>query len=55
MIGRLCGTIVEEGVDGGTIVDVRGVGYEVTVPLGTVGRSPPDEAGAVTGKLVGLP
>lgn len=38
MIGRLHGVIVEE-IDASTIVvDVNGVGYEVTVPLGTIGR-----------------
>lgn len=48
MIGRLNGKIVEEGADGTVVVDVRGVGYEVTVPLGTVGRAVPDAEGAVT-------
>lgn len=38
MIGRLTGTIVERDADGSVIVDVRGVGYEVFVPLGTSGR-----------------
>ena len=38
MIGRLVGHIVEEGADGTLVLDVRGVGYEVVVPLGTVGR-----------------
>ena len=44
MIGRLVGNIVEEGADGTLVLDVRGVGYEVVVPLGTVGRiaGPPD-------------
>jgi len=60
LIGRLTGKIVEESADGSTVVDVRGVGYEVIVPLGALGRAvamgnpegfpqtPPDEAGAVT-------
>lgn len=48
MIGRLTGKIVEESADGSTVIDVRGVGYEVTVPLGALGRATPDEAGAVT-------
>lgn len=39
MIGRLEGRVVEE-VDATTvIVDVGGVGYEVTLPLGTLGRA----------------
>jgi holliday junction DNA helicase RuvA len=38
LIGRLVGTIVEESADGTIVLDVRGVGYEVLVPLGTVGR-----------------
>jgi Holliday junction DNA helicase RuvA len=38
LIGRLHGVVVEE-IDASTIVvDVGGVGYEVTVPLGTLGR-----------------
>lgn len=39
MIGRLTGRIVEEGDEGTVVLDVAGVGYEVTVPLGTVGRA----------------
>ena len=38
MIGRLTGTIVERGADGSIVLDVNGVGYEVFVPLGTLGR-----------------
>ena len=38
MIGRLAGRIVDDGADGVLVVDVGGVGYEVMVPLGTVGR-----------------
>ncbi len=48
MIGRLVGKIVEDSADGTVVVDVRGVGYEVTVPLGSVGRMTPDAEGAVT-------
>jgi Holliday junction DNA helicase RuvA len=40
VIGRLSGTIVEQPLDGSCIVDVGGVGYEVFVPLGAVGRLP---------------
>jgi len=48
LIGRLAGTIVEDAADGTLVLDVNGVGYEVTVPLGTVGRASPDDAGKVT-------
>jgi holliday junction DNA helicase RuvA len=38
MIGRLTGVVVDEDVDGNLCVDVRGIGYDVLTPLGTVGR-----------------
>jgi Holliday junction DNA helicase RuvA len=38
LIGRLSGRIVDDGEGGLLVVDVGGVGYEVLVPLGTVGR-----------------
>lgn len=44
MIGRLTGIIVEQALDGSCIVDVSGVGYEVHVPLGALGRLPPAPA-----------
>lgn len=45
MIGRLRGTIADRSLDGSCVVDVNGVGYEVFVPLGTLGRLPqPPEA-----------
>lgn len=47
MIGRLTGKVTEED-DGGIVVDVNGVGYEVIVPLGTIGRCKPDADGRVT-------
>ena len=40
MIGRLRGVIADRLPDGSCIVDVGGVGYEVFVPLGTLGRLP---------------
>ena len=40
MIGRLRGSIVQQGLEGLLILEVGGVGYEVFVPLGTVGRLP---------------
>jgi Holliday junction DNA helicase RuvA len=48
VIGRLTGRVVEDGADGFIAVDVRGVGYEVMTPLGTLGRLSPDAAGEVT-------
>ncbi|XYH98841.1 Holliday junction branch migration protein RuvA [Sorangium sp. So ce1128] len=39
MIGRLSGHVVEEGDEGTVVLDVGGVGYEVTVPLGALGRA----------------
>lgn len=41
MIGRLRGVIVERGVDGTIVLDVGGVGYELSVPLGALGKLPP--------------
>jgi holliday junction DNA helicase RuvA len=38
VIGRLTGIIVEQGLDGSCILDVSGVGYELHVPLGALGR-----------------
>lgn len=45
MIGRLRGVIADRLPDGSCVVDVGGVGYEVFVPLGTLGRlpGPPEE------------
>ena len=48
MIGRLTGKVVEDAGDGVVVVDVGGVGYEVVVPLGALGRATPDATGAVT-------
>lgn len=47
MIGRLTGFVTQED-DGNVVVDVGGVGYEVVVPLGTVGRARLDEGGRAT-------
>ncbi len=38
MIGRLTGTVVEQGLDGTVLLDVNGVCYEVLLPMGTLGR-----------------
>jgi len=40
VIGRLRGIVAERGDDGSCVIDVSGVGYEVFVPLGTMGRLP---------------
>jgi Holliday junction DNA helicase RuvA len=47
MIGRLTGKVAAQEPDGGVVLDVGGVGYELTVPLGTLGRCRPDD-GAIT-------
>ncbi len=47
MIGRLTGKVIEED-DGTTVIDVNGVGYELTVPIGTIGRAKTDADGNVT-------
>jgi Holliday junction DNA helicase RuvA len=39
MIGRLSGKLLSDDIDGTILLDVGGVGYEVTVPLGAVGRA----------------
>jgi Holliday junction DNA helicase RuvA len=48
VIGRLSGTIVERAADGSCILDVGGVGYEVFVPLGALGRMTGADEVAVT-------
>lgn len=48
MIGRLTGKLIEESADGTVLLDVSGVGYEITVPLGTVGRAAADPSGPLT-------
>jgi Holliday junction DNA helicase RuvA len=46
LITRLVGKVIDD--DDGLVVDVRGVGYEVTAPLGTRGRLTPDANGDCT-------
>lgn len=46
MIGRLRGLIVSDSADNTVLVDVHGVGYEVHMPLGAVGRIPCEPDGA---------
>jgi len=40
VIGRLRGFVAERGSDGSCVIDVGGVGYEVFVPLGSLGQLP---------------
>lgn len=47
MIGRLTGKVTQED-DGNVVIDVAGVGYEVVVPLGTIGRAQTDAEGRST-------
>jgi Holliday junction DNA helicase RuvA len=47
MIGRLTGKVTQED-DGNVVIDVNGVGYELVVPLGTIGRAPTDGDGRST-------
>src|SRR5262245_36083492 len=47
MIGRLTGTVLVDDPGAPVVIDVNGVGYEVMVPLGTVGRAARDESGSV--------
>jgi holliday junction DNA helicase RuvA len=52
MIGRLHGRVVSESPDGLVVVDVLGVGYEVLIPMGTLGRCATDAEGRVTLQVV---
>lgn len=47
MIGRLTGHVTQED-DGNVVIDVNGVGYELVVPLGTIGRAKADAEGRST-------
>src|SRR5215472_5494077 len=48
VIGRLTGRVVTQEADGTVVLDVGGVGYELALPLGTLGRAHADDAGRVT-------
>ncbi len=48
MINRLVGVVEGPNDDGSVTVDVQGVGYEVWVPLGTLGRARRDGAERTT-------
>lgn len=45
MIGRLKGVVIDESPDGELILDVHGVGYEMRMPLGALGRVPEQSDG----------
>jgi Holliday junction DNA helicase RuvA len=47
LIGLLKG-IASDELDGSVLVEVNGVGYEVSMPLGALGRAARDERGEVT-------
>jgi Holliday junction DNA helicase RuvA len=48
MIGRLRGIIASDSSDGTALIDVHGVGYDVHVPLGALGRVPVEADGSQT-------
>lgn len=48
MIGRLTGKVVELETEHAALLDVGGVGYELSVPLGTLGRARAEADGRVT-------
>lgn len=48
MIGRLTGVLVADDASGTVVLDVNGVGYEVTTPLGAIGRANAVEGAPLT-------
>jgi Holliday junction DNA helicase RuvA len=48
MIGRLTGKVTAQEGETSVVVDVGGVGYEITMPHGTLGRLRADDEGRVT-------
>ncbi|HMJ16573.1 MAG TPA: Holliday junction branch migration protein RuvA [Polyangiaceae bacterium] len=48
MIGRLTGTVVVDDPGAPLILDVHGVGYELSAPLGTAGRAAPGPDQTIT-------
>jgi Holliday junction DNA helicase RuvA len=48
MIGRLRGLIVSQPEDSSVLIDVHGVGYDVHMPLGALGRVPVEPDGNQT-------
>lgn len=47
MIGRLVGQVAHEEPTGALLLDVQGVGYELSCPVGTIGRAKTTEDGQV--------
>ena len=47
MIGRLRGIVLSEEPTGALVLDVNGVGYELTTPVGTLGRAGAEGGGEV--------
>ncbi len=47
MIGRLVGKVAHEEPTGALLLDVQGVGYELSCPVGTIGRARATENGDV--------
>jgi len=41
VIGRLTGIAIDKALDGSCVLDVQGVGYEVSIPLRSIPRLPP--------------
>ena len=48
MIGRLVGKAIESTAEGGLLLDLHGVGYEISAPIGTLGRASVDANGNTT-------
>jgi Holliday junction DNA helicase RuvA len=48
VIGRLTGRLAESEPDGSLVLDVNGVGYELTTPIGTLGRAATASDGVLT-------
>lgn len=48
MIGRLTGKLLGDDVEGVVTLDVQGVGYDLAVPLGTIGRARKGPDGLLT-------
>ena len=47
MIGRLVGKVAHEEPTGALLLDVHGVGYELSCPVGTIGRARTSDSGEV--------